>query len=101
MANIKNGYNVIMQLELGCGDMVLLHPWLARTFAPNLSASSANLLIIHIGDLASKSQGSRLFSIFNFNLVYVAKFVVCEEYMLKCMLWILGWGSFTLDRLCS
>lgn len=63
MANVKNGYNVIMQLELGCGDMVLLHPWLARTFAPNLSASSANLLIIHIGDSASKRQGSRLSTI--------------------------------------
>lgn len=75
MANLKNGYNVIMQLELGCGDVVLLHPWLARTFAPNLSASSANLLIIHIGDLASQSQGSRLSSVFKFYLVYVAKFV--------------------------
>jgi hypothetical protein len=28
-------------------------------------------------------------------------FALCHEYMLKSMLWMLGWGSLVLARLCS
>lgn len=38
-----------LQLELGCGDAALLHPWLAYSIVPNASSTSAHLLILHLG----------------------------------------------------
>ncbi|CAK9218111.1 unnamed protein product [Sphagnum troendelagicum] len=38
-----------LELELGCGDAALLHPWLAYSIVPNASSTSAHLLILHLG----------------------------------------------------
>jgi hypothetical protein len=38
-----------LELELGCGDAALLHPWLAYSVVPNASSTSAHLLILHLG----------------------------------------------------